>query len=148
MTKRCLDEAVLQAYIDGELSHEKSAAAAAHAAACETCAAALAEAAAGASLFAAAFAPDETLSVPSEMLRSRINAAVAQLESTEAGRSNSQGRSFAGFFAPLAALFNFTPQGAAAFATLLAVVALGAIYFTAQKSRQTPNNPRGTQDEV
>jgi anti-sigma factor RsiW len=147
MTKRCLDEASLQAYIDGELSREKSAEAAAHLAACATCAAALAEAAAEVSFFANAFAPDEALSVPSEVLRSRINAAVAQLEpSTESRQRHSQGWSLGGLLASLTAPFSFTPQGAAAFAGLLALVALALIYFAAQRSQQTPGNPQGTQE--
>ena len=149
MTKRCLDEAILQSYIDGELSPDKSAEAAAHVAACESCAAALAEAAAETSIFASAFAPDENLGVPSEVLRSRINAAVARLESSAGDvRPGREGRGLAGFLAPLAALFNFTPQGAAAFATLLAVLALGVIYFTSQKSRQTPDKPGGAQQDL
>ncbi|HEX6182776.1 MAG TPA: zf-HC2 domain-containing protein [Pyrinomonadaceae bacterium] len=145
MTKRCLDEGMLQAYLDGELSHERAAEAASHLTACDACAAALADAAQETSLFAAAFAPDEALSVPTEILRSRINASVAQLEaSAEPSRSDSRGRSFGGFFASLAGLFSFTPQGAAAFASLLAVVALALVYFSAQKSEQTPGQ---TQDE-
>ncbi|HEX8688052.1 MAG TPA: zf-HC2 domain-containing protein [Pyrinomonadaceae bacterium] len=140
MTKRCLDEAILQAYIDGELPPEKSAEAAAHAAACEACAAALAAAAAEVSFFASAFAPDEALSVPTEVLRSRINAAVARLDAGgEAARPGRTGRGFAGFFAPLAALFNFSPQGAAAFATLAALLALGAVYFTSQRAQRAPS---------
>jgi hypothetical protein len=139
MTKRCLDDSVLQAYLDGELSHERAAEAAAHLAACDACAAALAEAEEASSLFATAFAPDESVSVPTEVLRSRIGAAVAQLEaSAESNQTRSQGRNFGGFFASLAGLFSFTPQGAAAFASLLAVVALALVYFSAQKSEQVP----------
>ena len=139
MTKRCLDEGVLQAYLDGELAHERAAEVAAHVAACDACAEALAEATQDNSLFAAAFAPDESVNVPSEVLRSRINASVAQLESqAESARSDSRGRNFGGFFASLTALFSFTPQGAAAFATLLAVLALALVYFSAQKAGPTP----------
>lgn len=144
MTKRCLDEAVLQAYIDGELSQEQAAAAAQHLAACDSCAAALSEVEEQSAFFASAFGPDETLSVPTEILRSRIGAAVAQFESrAEPNQRRSQGRSLGGFFASLAGLFSFTPQRAAAFASLLVVVAVGIVYFTAQRSRPTPG---GTQD--
>lgn len=139
MTKRCLDEGVLQAYLDGELSQERAAEAASHLAACDACAAALAEAGQETSLFATAFAPDESVGVPSVVLRSRINAAVAQLESqAESSQRHSQARSFGGFFASLPGLFSFTPRGAAAFASLLAVVALALVYFSIQKSQQTP----------
>ncbi|MET0625949.1 MAG: zf-HC2 domain-containing protein [Pyrinomonadaceae bacterium] len=139
MTKRCLDEGVLQAYMDGELSPERAAEAASHLAACDACAAALAEAEHETSFFATAFAPDESIGVPSEVLRSRINAAVAQLEAqAEPTGRHSQGRNFGGLFATLAGLFSFTPRGAAAFASLLAVVAIGIIYLSSQKSQQGP----------
>ena len=80
MTKRCLDEGLLQAYIDGELSNESAAEAASHIASCDACATALAGFENDSAFFAAAFAPEESINVPSEVLRSRINAAVAQLE--------------------------------------------------------------------
>ena len=141
MTKRCLDEGVLQAYLDGELAHGRAAEVAAHLSTCDACAEALAEATQASSLFAVAFAPDESVNVPSEVLRSRINASVAQLESqAESVRPDSRGRNFGGFFASLAALFSFTPQGAAAFAGLLAVVALALVYFSAQKAGPTPGS--------
>jgi hypothetical protein len=144
MTKRCLDEGILQAYLDGELPRESAASAAAHLAACADCAAALAGAEQETSLLAAAFAPDESVSVPSEVLRSRIGAAVARLESAaEANPSPARGRNFGGFFAPLAGLFSFTPQRAAAFASLLAAVALALVYFSAQKP---PTGPARSED--
>jgi hypothetical protein len=145
MTRRCLDEGLLQAYLDGELSQERAAGTAVHIAACDACAEALAEVEQEISLFAAAFAPDESVSVPSEVLRSRINAAVARLEpSAETNGAGSRSRNSGGLFATLAGLFSFTPQGAAAFAGLLAVVALGVIYFTAQRSQ--PTGSQGTSE--
>jgi anti-sigma factor RsiW len=144
MTKRCLDEGVLQAYMDGELSRERAAEAASHLAACDACAAALAAAEQETSLFATAFAPDESIGVPSEILRSRIGAAVAQLEAhAEPSGRHSQERNFGGLFASLAGLFSFTPRGAAAFASVLAVVAIGIIYLSSQKSPQGPAQPQG-----
>jgi anti-sigma factor RsiW len=140
MTKRCLDEGLLQAYIDGELPPQQAAAAAAHIGACDACANALAEAEGEGALFAAAFAHDDTVSVPTEILRSRIGAAVAQLEaSQETGGRGSNGWSFGGFLVSLSGLFNFTPQTAAAFASLLVLVAAGVVYFAFVK-------PRGTGD--
>jgi anti-sigma factor RsiW len=149
MTKRCLDEGILQAYLDGELSHERAAEAASHLAACDACAAALAEAEEASSLFAAAFAPDESVAVPTEVLRSRIGAAVAQLEAPDGShQTRRRGRSFGNLFAPLAGLFSFTPRGAAAFASLLAVVALALVYFSAQRPRQEPAQSQGVQPQV
>ncbi|MDQ3918094.1 MAG: zf-HC2 domain-containing protein [Acidobacteriota bacterium] len=141
MTRRCLDEGLLQAYLDGELSQEQTREAAAHVAACESCAAALAEAEGESAFFAAAFAPDDSVRVPSEVLRSRISAAVAQLEATTgANRARKPGRSFGGFLATLSALFTFTPQSAVAFASLLAVVALAVIYFAVLRQPGKPVN--------
>jgi hypothetical protein len=144
--KRCLDEGLLQAYIDGELSREQTCEAAAHIAACDSCAAALADAEQATSFFAAAFAPDDSVSVPSEVLRSRITAAVARLESTtEESGARSRGRNFGGLLASVSGLFNFTPQGAVAFAGLLAVVAFAVIYFAIESRRHTPTTTQDTQ---
>ena len=149
MTDRHLDEGIIQAYIDGELSREHAAATSAHLAACGACSAALAEAEGESSLFAAAFAPDDSVSVPTAALRSRLNAAVAQLEaSRESEQRRSQGLSFGGFLASLSGLFTFTPRAAAAFATLLVAVAAGVIYFSSQRSQQTPGGPQGTGEMV
>jgi hypothetical protein len=139
MMRRCLDEGLLQAYLDGELSQEQTREAAAHVAACESCAAALAEAEGESAFFATAFAPDDSVRVPSEVLRSRIGAAVAQFEAgTETSRT--RGRSFSGFLATLSALFTFTPQTAAAFASVLAVVVLAVIYFAVLRQPGKPAN--------
>ncbi|HEX7313943.1 MAG TPA: zf-HC2 domain-containing protein [Pyrinomonadaceae bacterium] len=137
MTDRHLDEGIIQAYIDGELSQSHAAATAQHLAACEACSAALAEAEDETSFFATAFAPDESLSVPTADLRARLNAAVAQLEANaEPNQRHSQGWSFGGFLASVSGLFTFTPRTAAAFATLLVAVAVGIIYISSQKSQQ------------
>lgn len=143
MTKRCLDEGLLQAYIDGELSNESAAEAASHIASCDACATALAEFENDNAFFAAAFAPEESISVPTEALRSRINASVAQLEDARGfNQTRSNGRGFNGFLATLSGLFTFTPQRAAAFASVLAVVAAGIIYFAAIKKSGTPDSPQ------
>jgi hypothetical protein len=137
MTDRHLEEGIIQAYIDGELSQEQAAAAAAHLAACEACSAALASAEDETSFFAAAFAPDEALSVPTAALRARLNESVARLEAAESKRQGSQGWSFGGFLATLSGAFTFTPRAAAGFAALLVAVAVGIIYLSSQRPRQT-----------
>ncbi len=147
MTKRCLDEGLLQAYMDGELSQDQAAEAAAHIASCAACADALASLEGENNLFAAAFAPDESISVPTDILRSRIGAAVAQLEDARGsnqGRSN--GWSFGGFLASLSSLFAFTPQTAAAFASLLVLVAAGVIYFAVIRPHPATDAPRPSQE--
>ena len=163
MMKRCLDEGLLQAYLDGELSQERMSEAAAHVAACETCADALASAERETAFFATAFAPDDTVGVPTEALRSRINAAVAQLESTSnASRVRSRGLNFGGLLASLSGLFNFTPQTAVAFASVLVVIAFAVIYFAVHRqpvvkpssddqseiAKNVKPSPRATQEVV
>lgn len=139
MTDRHLDEGIIQAYIDGELSQEHAAAAVSHLAACGSCSAAVAEAEGETTFFAAAFAPDETLSVPTADLRARLNAAVARLEAApESEQRHPQGWSLGGFLASFSGLFDITPRAAAAFATLLLAVALGIIYVSSRKSEQKP----------
>jgi len=146
MTKRCLDEGILQAFIDGELSREQAAGAAAHLSVCGACAAALSAAEQESAFFAASFAPDEALNVPTEVLRSRIGAAVAQLETgAETREVRREGGSLGGFLASLKGFFSFTPQGAAAFAGLLAVVTLSVIYFAVQRSQPQTRTPGGLQ---
>src|SRR5205085_412036 len=99
-----------------------------------------AEAEGESSFFAAAFAPDETVSVPTAALRARLNVAVAQLEaSKESEQRHSQGWSFGGFLASLSGLFSFTPRMAAAFGALLVALVAGIIYFSSQRSQQVSN---------
>ena len=142
MTKRCLDEGLLQAYMDGELSNESAAEAAAHVSSCDACSTALAEFEGDSALFAA-FAPQESISVPTEVLRSRINAAVAQLEEARGfNQSRSNGWSFNGFLASLSGLFSLAPQRAAGFASVLVLIAAGIIYFAVIKQKGTPVSPQ------
>lgn len=128
--KRCVDEGTLQAYLDGELSQEAARETAAHVAACDACAAALAEAGDETAFFASAFAPDAALAVPTASLRARLNAAVARLEAGGAAETREpSGWSFSALVASLSGLFAFTPQRAAAFAGVAAVVVLFVSVF-------------------
>jgi hypothetical protein len=146
--KRCLDEGLLQAYMDGELSPEQSNAAAAHLAACAACADALALVQSETAFFASALAPDESVGVPTEILRARLSAAVAQLESSpETTRGGARRSSFGGFLATLSGLFTFTPRGAAAFAGLLAVLTVATVLFVIQKTQRTTGDSQIAQTE-
>lgn len=144
--KRCPDEATLQAYLDGELADEAARATAAHLGGCEACAAALAEAEGETAFFAAAFAPDESLGVPTATLRARVDAAVARLEpANEADTRERSGWSFGALLASLPGLFTFTPQRAAAFAGVAAVaVLLFSVFFIDRQD----GGPGGRQTEV
>src|SRR5215211_5755524 len=73
---RCLDEANLQSYFDGELSIETMESVTSHLASCVTCAAAARELEEETALLISAFAAEFELSVPTERLRERIDAAV------------------------------------------------------------------------
>ncbi|HEX7173810.1 MAG TPA: zf-HC2 domain-containing protein, partial [Pyrinomonadaceae bacterium] len=138
--KNCLDEGMLQSYLDGELSPELSARAATHIGACDACADALGVAGEELALFARSFAPDASLSVPTEALRGRLDAAIAGIESPRTTQRKGTFWNFGALAAWLAAPFNFEPRMAGAFASIVALVALaaifGSIYFGGGESRQ------------
>jgi Putative zinc-finger len=127
--RECVQEDVLQAYFDGELSPEQMERVATHIAACADCTEAVREIEADSLMMAEAFAPELALSVPTGRLRLGLDAKIAELEA-EQSRSAREARGvplrswLAGLLAPL----SFTPQHAAAFASLLAVVAFGALF--------------------
>src|SRR6185312_8558317 len=74
--KRCLDEAKLQSYFDGELSIEMMESVTSHLASCVTCAAAARELEEETALLTTALSAEFETSVPTERLRQRIDAAV------------------------------------------------------------------------
>src|SRR5829696_5807474 len=73
---RCLDEAKLQSYFDGELSLDMMESVTSHLASCVTCAAAARELEEESALLTAAFAAQFDASVPTERLRQRIDEVV------------------------------------------------------------------------
>jgi len=73
---RCLDEAKLQSYFDGELSLDMMESVTSHLASCATCAAAARELEEESALVMSALAAEFETSVPTERLRERIDAAV------------------------------------------------------------------------
>src|SRR5215207_4705997 len=95
---RCLDEAKLQSYFDGELSIELMESATSHLAACVTCAAAARELEQEAALLTAALSPEFEASVPTELLRQRIDAAVLG-ERIAVAQSTEKTSGLAGFVA-------------------------------------------------
>lgn len=137
--KKCFDEGTLQAYLDGELSPEREHEAAQHVVQCDACADALAEAENESVFFATAFAPDNSVSVPTEQLRARIKAAVAQLESPDASeRGKTTYWNLGAMLGSLAGLFTLAPRRAGAFASLLAVVVFALVFVVSQRQ---PGNP-------
>jgi hypothetical protein len=120
---RCLDEATLQSYFDGELSPQLMERASAHLASCVTCAASARELAEETALLTSALAAEFEESVPTQALRSRIDAAVLGERV-----ANAQGVDKAGFFASLASVFSFNSQRKLGYASLAVVLAFGAIF--------------------
>jgi hypothetical protein len=128
-----VDEGILQAYYDGELSSEMMQRVGLHLAACAQCAEEARAIEAETAAFAEAFAPEMALSVPTERLRLRLDAAIAELQPPQQERAalagpkdSSRLRSWlSGLMAP----FSFVPQQQAiGFASLIAVAAFGLIF--------------------
>jgi hypothetical protein len=133
---RCLDEATLQAYFDGELSGAAMENATLHLASCSTCAAAAREMEEEINLLMAALAPEFQASVPTERLRERIDAAVLD---QRAGAASQHQR--AGFGAFIAGLLSFGTQRTLGYASLATVLAFAAIFGLVKLRSTTPEQP-------
>ena len=120
---RCLDEATLQGYFDGELSIELMESATSHLASCVTCAAAARELEEESAWLTSALAPEFEASVPTERLRQRIDAAVLG-ERVAFARSTEKSSGLAGFFS---GLLTFGTQRTLGYASLAVVLAFGVI---------------------
>ncbi len=120
---RCLDEATLQSYFDGELSPKFMESATSHLGSCATCAAAARELAEEAAMLESALAAEFEVNVPTAALRERIDAAVLGERVANAGRVHK-----AGLFASLASVFSFNSQRTLGYASLVAVLAFAAIF--------------------
>ena len=131
--KRCLDEAMLQSYFDGELSTELMESATSHLASCGTCAAAARELEQENELLMAALAAEFDAPVPTEALRTRIDAAVMDLNAPLVTEKS-------GFFSSFTNLFNFVPHQALAYGGLIVVLAFGVV-FGIVKMRSGSNDP-------
>ena len=132
---RCLDEATLQSYFDGELSPQLMERASSHLASCVTCAAAARELAEESALLTTALAAEFEETVPTQALRERIDAAVLGVRVANAERVKK-----AGFFGSLANAFSFNSQRNLGYASLVVVLAFGAI-IGVMKYRDYSNTP-------
>lgn len=135
---RCLDEATLQSYFDGELSAQLMERASSHLASCVTCAAAARELAEETALMTSALAAEFEVNVPTQALRERIDAAVLGERVAHAGRVEKLG-----FFASLANVFSFNSQRNLGYASLVVVLAFGAIIGVV-KFRQSKTTVQNT----
>jgi hypothetical protein len=129
---RCLDEATLQSYFDGELSIDMMESATSHLASCVTCAAAARELEQESAFLTSALAAEFESSVPTARLRERIDAAVLGERI-----STAQITQKTGFFA---GLLNFGTQRTLGYATLAVVLAIATI-FGIVKMRSTTESP-------
>jgi anti-sigma factor RsiW len=121
--KDCLQEDVLQSYLDGELSSLQMQQVSSHLSSCAAChelARALEQENA---ILATALAPEFEVAVPSERLRQRVETAIAAMP-VRAVAPVSKSRIW---FASFSELFTFKPQRAFAYASLMVIVGFGLI---------------------
>jgi len=131
---RCLDEARLQSYFDGELSIELMESVTSHLASCVTCAAAARELEEETALLTTALSAEFEASVPTERLRQRIDSAVLGERVAFAQATEKRG-GFAAFFASLLSLGTQRTLG---YASLALMIAFGAIIGVVQLRKDTP----------
>ena len=130
---RCLDEATLQSYFDGELSGEMMEHATLHLASCSTCAAAAREMEEEINLLLTALAPEFDAGVPTERLRQRIDAAVLDHRVGVASAAEKTG-----FGAFVSSLLSFGTQRTLGYASLVTVLAFAAIFGLLKYRMTTP----------
>ena len=128
--RECIEEGVLQSYVDGELSIEMAERVEAHVSACSTCAEALDEAANEMAMFTRAFDAEMAVDVPTVRLRERIDRAIAGMNPSVEISERKKSWSFSGWLASFGELFKVSPQRALGFASLVAVIAFAAIFAT------------------
>ena len=139
--KRCLDEGTLQSYFDGELPIEVMERATVHLSSCVTCAAMAREFEQETALLTSALAAEFDAPVPTEQLRLRVDAAVADLRVPVVAEKRS-------FFGSLTSLFNFAPQQALGYAGLILVLAFAAIFGVLKMRSVEPTQQPGNDSEV
>lgn len=125
--RECIDEGILQAYVDNELSSEAAARVAEHLSNCAACAAAATAAAEETALFAMAFEAEAALEVPTLRLRERLDEAIAELDAPARIREPEPARGLVAWLASLGELFKLSPGRALGYASLVAVLAFAAI---------------------
>jgi hypothetical protein len=130
---RCLDEATLQTYFDGELSGEMMESATLHLASCSTCAAAAREIEEEINLMMTALAPEFEAGVPTERLRQRLDAAVLDQRISAASTPER-----AGFGAFISSLLSFGTRAPLGYASLAVVLAFAAIFGYVKLNTTTP----------
>src|SRR6185295_18115802 len=124
--KECLQEEVLQSYLDGELQDRRMEQVTFHLASCSTCSDLVQQLEQENNVLAAALVPELETAVPSERLRQRIDAAIGSARIEAAARTARAGNG-RGWLSSLSDLFTFRPQRALGYASLLIIVGFGLI---------------------
>jgi len=124
--KECVDEGTLQAYFDSELGPDAAAAVASHLASCQSCAAAAGAIESENLLLSRALETEFAQSVPTDRIRQRIDAAIAESKTASPARIDAGAKS--GWWISLGSLLFPSPQRAFRYAGLAAVVILSAIF--------------------
>jgi hypothetical protein len=124
--KECLQEEVLQSYLDGELHERRMEQVSAHLASCLTCSDLARQLEQENSVLAAALAPEFESAVPSERLRQRIDAAITSAR-MDAAAGNAAPVNVRNWLSSLSDLFTFRPQRALAYASLMVIIGFGVI---------------------
>jgi hypothetical protein len=137
--RECLDEEILQSYLDGELSLASMENITSHLASCSNCSAFAREVEKENSVVAAALSAEFEGSVPSERLRQRLDAAITGRSEVHAGGySRSASTKGSGWLQSLSGIFAFTPQRAFAYAGLIVVLTFAAIMAVIQRKGSQP----------
>jgi len=137
--KECLQEEVLQSYLDGELHQRRTEQVTAHLASCSTCSDLAQQLEQENSVLAAALAPEFESAVPSERLRQRIDAAIASGR-IDAAAGNAPTANVRNWLSSLSDLFTFRPQRALAYASLLVIIGFGVI-MAMMRWQTSPTQP-------
>jgi anti-sigma factor RsiW len=133
---RCLDEAKLQSYFDGELSLEMIESVTSHLASCVTCAAAAREIEEESALLTSALAAEIETSVPTERLRERLDAVILG-DRLALAQSTQKSSGLAAFFS---GLLSFGTQRTLRYASVAVLLAF-AVIAAAVKMRTTTTVP-------
>jgi hypothetical protein len=139
----CLSEEILQRFLDGELSTGNVESVSSHLASCPACAFAAQQMAMENNMVAAALAPEFETNVPTERLRRRIDAAMAEVRSVNPGAVQVTALSnLRGWFRSVSDVFSLSPQRAFGYAGLVAVLAFAVIFAVVQRRnfQPTPDN--------
>jgi len=124
--KECIDEGTLQAYFDGELEGQAAASVASHLASCLSCAETGRTAENENLLLSSALKIEFADGVPTERLRQRVEAAMAEKQIARPVRSNDSAKG--GWWVSLREQLFPSPQRVLGFASLAAVIILTAIF--------------------